>query len=390
MVDIMGNIMDIRSTKETRMSNTWPILYRRTTNGKIISWEVWVEDDTIFTRYGYVGSEDLQTTSKKATYKCYGQSNARNPSQQAIFEAQAMWDKRADLKYSTSTESAQEANPILPMLAHKFEDHKHKINWKHGVLVQPKLDGCRALAYRDENDNIVMTTRQGKKWETLPHIVRALEEILPVGSTDVLDGELYLHGVTFQSVTRLVKKHRPESKDIQYCVYDVITDKAITQSERNVYLTTMLAMLQSNSLVKDVVVYVPTYIALSEKDVYDYQKDFVSAGYEGAIVRIPDALYKMNGRSNELLKVKSFDEDDFEIVGYNEGVGKFAGCVIWRCITKEGKTFDCVPKGTLEDKREWYDNAESYIGKMLSVKYFGLSEDKIPRFGVGLGIKEDR
>jgi len=371
------------------MTKTWPTLYRRTSTGAIQQWKVWVEGSEIFTEYGQVDGVK-QVTSKLATSTNEGRSNARTPEQQAIFEAEAMYVKRSDLKYSTSIESAQEANPILPMLAHNFEDHKHKINWNAGVLVQPKLDGNRCLAYRSEDNQIVMTTRQGKLWTTLPHIVKALEEVIPVGSTDVLDGELYLHGVTFQSVTRLIKKQRPESVNIQYCVYDVISDEAVTQEERNVYLTTMFAMLQDNPIVKDVVVNVPTYWAKSEQDVYDYQKDFVKIGYEGAIVRIPRALYKMNGRSNELLKVKSFDESEFEIVGYKEGVGRFEGCVIWRCKTADGKEFDCVPKGTLEDKMEWYENADSYIGKMLSVKYFGVSEGEIPRFPVGLGVKTDR
>lgn len=269
------------------------------------------------------------------------------------------------------------------------DNHNYIAN---GIVVH----NCRALSYRDENNNIVMTTRQGKPWATLPHIARALEEVIPIGSTDVLDGELYLHGVTFQTVSRLIKKQRPESSSIQYYVYDVITDNAITQEERNGYLNTLLAISQDNPQVKDVVVNVPTFIAMSERDVYGYQKDFVSQGYEGAIVRLPKALYKMNGRSNELLKVKSFDEGEFEIVGYKEGIGRFEGCVIWQCITKGGKTFDCVPKGTLEDKRDWYENADIYVGKLLSVKYFGLSENGTPRFPVGLdclggiGIKEDR
>lgn len=370
-------------------TKTWPTLYRRTSTGAIQQWRVWVVGNEIFTEYGQVDGAK-QVTSKLTTSTNEGRSNERNPYQQAEFEAEAMWVKRSDLKYTTSIETAQEANPILPMLAHNFEDHKHKINWNAGVLVQPKFDGNRCLAYRSEDNKIVMTTRQGKIWATLPHIVKALEEVIPVGSTDVFDGELYLHGVTFQQVTRLVKKQRPESTSIQYCVYDIISDKAVTQEERNVYLTTMFATLQNNTVVKDVVIYTPTYLAKSEQEVYDYQKEFVKLGYEGAIVRIPRALYKMNGRSNDLLKVKSFDESEFEIIGYKEGIGKFEGCVIWRCRTMGGKEFDCVPKGTLEDKREWYDNAESFIGKMLSVKYFGVSEDGIPRFPVGLGFKEDR
>lgn len=370
------------------MAKTWPTLYRRTSTGAIQQWKVWVEGNTIFTEYGQVGGA-LQTTSKDAWTTNEGRSNERTPEQQAIFEANSMWEKRSELKYSTSIETAQEAQPILPMLAHKFEDHKHKINWKEGVYVEPKYDGCRALAYRDDSDKIVMTTRTGKTWSTLPHIVKALEEVIPIGSDIVLDGELYLHGVTFQSVTKLVKKQRPESLAIKYHVYDIISDEVEDQSDRIAWLDNFL-LRNTSDYVKEQIVVVPAYLVFSELEVYNYQKKFVADGYEGAIVRLPNARYKMNGRSSDLLKVKSWQEDDFRIVGYEEGVGKFEGCVIWTCVTKEGKEFKCVPKGTLEDKMEWFENAESYIGKMLSVKYFEKSEDGIPRFPVGLGVKEDR
>ena len=36
-----------------------------------------------------------------------------------------------------------------------------------------------------------------------------------------------------------------------------------------------------------------------------------------------------------------------------------------------------------------FANGDAYIGKMLTVKFQELSNDKVPRFPVGLHIRED-
>jgi DNA ligase-1 len=60
---------------------------------------------------------------------------------------------------------------------------------------------------------------------------------------------------------------------------------------------------------------------------------------------------------------------------------------VWICETEKGDDFKVVPQGTMEERQEAYQNAAVYIGDMLKVKYFELTDDGIPRFPVGLGIR---
>jgi len=46
-----------------------------------------------------------------------------------------------------------------------------------------------------------------------------------------------------------------------------------------------------------------------------------------------------------------------------------------------------VPQGTMEERKAMYDEAEDHIGELLKVKFFELTDDGIPRFPVGLGIR---
>src|SRR5690606_9954829 len=125
----------------------------------------------------------------------------------------------------------------------------------------------------------------------------------------------------------------------------------------------------------------------SQDAVHAQQAAYIEAGYEGAIVRLLDAPYELGKRSNSLLKVKSFVDEEFKIISVTDGVGKFEGCAIIRVVTPEGKEFDVTPKGTMEERAEMYQQRESLIGQLLKVQFFEKSQDGIPRFPVGLGVR---
>ena len=61
--------------------------------------------------------------------------------------------------------------------------------------------------------------------------------------------------------------------------------------------------------------------------------------------------------------------------------------MIWIC--KKDKEFRVRPRGTIEQRKEWFKNGKKYIGKMLTVIYQELSEQNVPRFPVGKAIRED-
>ena len=107
------------------------------------------------------------------------------------------------------------------------------------------------------------------------------------------------------------------------------------------------------------------------------------------MLRNVDSVYRQNYRSHDLQKYKEFFEDEFEIVGFKEGVGRDAGSIVWKCITSENKKFKVRPKGTLAYRKELFKNGHKYIGKMLTVIYQELTEDNKPRSPVGKAIRED-
>jgi len=253
------------------------------------------------------------------------------------------------------------------------------------VDVQPKLDGVRCLAYWD-GDSVKLMSRGGKPWENCEHIVDELEMVMPKGW--VLDGELYIHGSTFQEITKLVKKKRQASVNVQYHVYDIPRvdgEDAGTWNERFIELQIFYGVLYENKC--STIDIVSSYTAQNESEVYKLQSDFLEEGYEGAIVREMHGEYRFGYRSRSLLKVKNFMDNEYEIINFTTGVGKFDGCIVWVCVTENGQEFKVVPQGTMEERKDAYTSASKHIGQLLKVKYFELTDDGIPRFPVGLGIR---
>src|ERR1700721_2746793 len=114
-------------------------LYHKGING-MITWEVWSDGAQIFTQFGQVGGKLQTTPGKLCEAKNTGKSNATTAVQQAELEAKAMYEHKLKRSYAP-TEALACVPRFKPMLAHKFQDHKHKISYP--VFVQPKLDGFR-------------------------------------------------------------------------------------------------------------------------------------------------------------------------------------------------------------------------------------------------------
>ena len=358
----------------------YPTLYHTGKNGAVVQWNIWTEGADIVTEWGQIGGK-MQTARKTAIGKNIGKINETSPEGQAVLEANAMHKKKTDLKYSFSIEEAKK-EIFLPMLATSFDKRLDKVTYP--VDVQPKLDGCRCMAFW-EGDSVKLMTRGGKYWECSEHIAKELETVLPKGW--VLDGELYVHGATFQEITKLVKKLRQESVTVQYHVYDVpradYDEKFMGWENRKNAVEEFKTMANSCKSV----VTVESHYAVCEQTVYRLQSEFLEEGYEGAIVREMDGEYRFGYRSNKLLKVKNFTDEEYEIVDFTTGVGKFEGSIVWICITEYGHEFKVVPQGTMEERQEAYETASNHIGEMLKVKFFELTDDGIPRFPVGLGIR---
>ena len=124
-----------------------PILYKRSTNGKVTTWQIFINNNEHYTTTGYIDGVKTQSQPTICSGKNVGKKNETTPEQQALAEAQAMWTKKVELGSYESIDDIDTPKFFNPMLAHKFEDYKDKIEYP--VYSQPKLDGIRCIVRAD-------------------------------------------------------------------------------------------------------------------------------------------------------------------------------------------------------------------------------------------------
>jgi hypothetical protein len=321
--------------------------------------------------------------------------------------------------------------PFLPMLAQTFDPTtdlaattKKKKVIKFPCFVQPKLDGLRCVSYAtrtvgasDAATAVCLQSRTGAFFTGLPHIAAALRPYLSQHPNIVIDGELYTDQMPFEELAGLIKKKKITDSDVErlkkvkYHVYDIydhhqhdmpysermgllaaavrrcgcVANDTLTASGRMLRSAATTVVATEDATVVIVLVRTEQVAVLSEfRQLF---AEFVEAGYEGIMLRNAAGVYRANFRSNDLQKYKEFMEDEYRIIDFTQGEGRDAGAVIWMCETADGKVFSVRPRGSMEQRRAWFNDGGSYIGKNLTVVYQELTEEGKPRFPVGKSVR---
>ena len=360
-------------------------VYKKTSTGKIQQWRAWVET----TNDGFLLKVESGQTDGKLT-ETAGQvinegKQKRSAREQAIFEATSKLSKKRDEAYFDSIEAAETQVKLLPMLAHSFAKRGHNITYP--AIVQRKFDGVRCLAVLNSDGTVKLMSRKGKEF---PHLNHIRSDVAANNSNEslVLDGELYSDTLTFQELVGLVRRvtlkegNEAQMLEVSLRVYDCIDlNNEPDFLARYRTITDITTGARFLSLVENISV-------STEREIHEAQARFVEEGYEGAMVRNRLGSYAIGKRSANLQKVKTFLDDEFEIVGFTQGTGGETGCVIWVCTTQSGKDFSVRPRGTREERMEYFQNGDIYFGHMLTVRYQELTDDGIPRFPVGISIRD--
>lgn len=373
----------------------FPILYKRSNTKKIIIWIVSVieKNKQILIQIKRGQENGKMVITEKEIKNGKGKKTIQ---EQALFEANSKWNNKIKQQgYLEDKKKAESSIIIKPMLAHKFtfEAFNKKSRSTKIILpcfAQPKLDGLRCIANL-ENGSVILRSRQLIEYQFLNKIKQELKTILNKLPNDFyFDGELYTNNLSFERIAGLCRLKKDISKQdhidmlkIEYHIYDCFQ----TQNLKIPY-TERLLILQKYLKNTKRLQYVNTIEIINQTEIKKNHDLFVKEGYEGLILRNKNSVYELDKRSKHLQKYKEFIEDEFKIIGYEEGTGLFKGSIIWVCETKDKKQFKATPKGSMEYRRQLLIDADKYIGKQLTIIYQELTCDKIPRFPIGKAIRD--
>lgn len=323
----------------------------------------------IIVTFGKTGGK-MQTKYTPITKgKNIGRSNETSHYEQAVAEATSKWTKQKDKLYLEKGETSTIFN-VRPMLAHSYSDYAHKIVFP--CYGQPKLDGIRCLGAAQG-----MFSRQGKEFKVLAHIFTSLNYWFNLYPGLIFDGELYTQLINFQDIISAVKRDEVSelTSSIEYHVYDIVSSSTYTDR-----LNTIKNLPDIPNVKR-----VQTVIIKNADEVDYYHARFVEQGYEGLMLRNMCGLYREDKRSHDLLKVKEFQDGEFKILAFREDKN---GHPVFTCVHNNTE-FDVKPQGNDKQRKDYLANGSSLLGKMMTVKYFSMtdSDNPVPRFPVGVGIR---
>ena len=288
-------------------------------------------------------------------------------------------DLRCGVSEKTVNKVVKGAVPVFEcMLAHDGANHEKKI--KGTKLLEPKLDGVRCITVVNyEARTVVQYTRNGKVLENFSHITDSLlTHIDDLGRSYVLDGEVVSD--SFQTLMKQVhRKDDVQSGDARLMLFDMIPlvefkegKSTLGQRRRSNLLRSFKPTFNKCGNI-DVIPQIEVNLdeMVGEVQFRAYNKEAIEAGFEGIMIKDPNAMYECK-RSASWLKMKPFIEVSLTVTAVEEGTGKNEGKLGALICEGEddGKVIQVnVGSGFTDDQRaEYWADKDTMLGQIVEVR----------------------
>lgn len=276
-------------------------------------------------------------------------------------------------------------NTILAMLAKTYTG---KVWEKEPVMLgQPKINGLRCLITASRNNdmfkpyNLKFQSREGVVWNTLGNLEDYLLSVLPASFVDnmidegwAMDGEVYLPGYSVNDINHFVKDATaPENKLLQYWCYDLAIEDMSQENRDNIRFNidnpTQLVCKNEHINNKERLIILDSIAIQSDSGSIKARDMYLGCGYEGLILRNPNADYQFGRRRvGYMEKFKTATEGDFKIIDiYKEDKRNLPILLCQNDINDA--TFETRLSSNFDFQEIVLNNKEEYIGKHIHAHF---------------------
>ena len=256
-------------------------------------------------------------------------------------------------------------------------------------LCDRKLDGVRLNTFLDkETGTVIQRTRNGAQNDNFPQLTEALTKLLPhLSESLVLDGEIV--SASFQELMKQLNRKKADTKDARLALFDVIPMKdflkgeyRVSQRDRHLALCELEPMLRQAT--NDAVYVVPKIeidfdTSEGRARMQEFNREALDAGYEGIMMKNPDAPYRTK-RTEAWLKMKPWITVDLEIVEVVQGEpGKETANTMANIICRgedNGRMIEVSVGSGFDDElrdRIWRERA-NMIGMIVEIKADAITQ----------------
>ena len=244
------------------------------------------------------------------------------------------------------------------------------------IRVEPKLDGVRLVAVVEDGE-VEMFSRAGKPITNFDETIGKELAALPNGTYDgeVMDED-------FIALMRQVHRKNADVTKSYFMVFDYITPDdwderkgTVPLHQRRKFLDDIFSSKQFEFLRLVEHRTLPAEV----NAIMGYHKECVDRGFEGAMLKNPELPYNF-GRSDAVVKVKSFDDADLKVIGFKEGKGRHRGTLGAVLVDFNGVTVQCGSGFDDETRAEVWKNQDKYLGMTAEIRYQEVTPDGSLRF----------
>ncbi len=284
-----------------------------------------------------------------------------------------------------------QAGVIKPQLAKQADKVTNRKIFDKEWLISRKLDGVKALFYYKDGE-IHTASRGGEHYDYSTTHLRENPKLIQFFETNplvTLDGELFVRGKTLQQISGAARmeKNAYDSDWLEYWVYDCYdaSNPDMIANDRFGFLMNSFNELE-----------IPMYMSTEDDEhndpirllIHQYvsgwdnmkslHDEWVSEGFEGAVITDPSKAYKVGSRCNNLIKIKQYKSEDFKVIGYKLGA-RGSEDMTFTCELEDGRTFEAMPCGDRATKAEYVENfEEKYKDHKAECTFFNYSDEGIP------------
>ena len=263
-----------------------------------------------------------------------------------------------------------------------YQIGKLKMNENEWFSLSQKLNGVRGTYFEEK-----LISRQGKEFNGLDHILADIKRLIPNSEEWVIDGELIRKNIdhvsdneNFRLTAGIINQDDGDKSLIQMVIFDILPKGEFLYGESKLRYRDRLEQLKTlkkqirrlglSSLRVVDILYTGTDMSM----ISPCLDRMIAEGKEGMMLNRNCKYFRR--RHNGILKVKQFYTVDLEVVDLEEGTGRLTGTLGAFVVRYKGNYLRVGSGMTDEQRKTFWDEGISLIGRVIEVKYKDESLDK--------------
>ncbi|WP_428775785.1 DNA ligase [Vibrio sp.] len=250
----------------------------------------------------------------------------------------------------------QPQDPILVSKANQYQDDIDLNQYWYSE----KLDGIRAVWTGKQ-----LVTQTGNLINAPQWFTRSLPEF-------AVEGELWAGRGRFHQVQTTIFDQHPDSeawRTIHFMAFDLPSAEGDYQ-RRYKTLTDWTAQLAVEHIR-----HIPQLPISSRRALFKVLDEIDQQNGEGIMLRKVDSVYR-TGRSDDLLKLKKFQDAEATVIGYRPGKGKYVGKMGALLVRMSNGVEFAIGSGFTDQQR----GLPPELGSVVTFRYSGSTHNGVPRF----------